>query len=115
MSRRNRYNAGVNKAGGTPTGEPTPQAIDDYSGFKVPLSELKKDWQGLLTVAPDIRNPQDFVRGIKDVQALPYSRPEPPNTFLAAPITWESGAFMTTELGGVIYDEGTQPPTAAGL
>lgn len=110
MSRRgNRYSAGVNKSHGTPVGEPQPQAIDDYSGFKVPLGELKKDWQGLLTVSPDIRSPQDFVRGVKDDQSLPYSRPESADTFIALPITWESGAFITSQQGNDIYHEGIQP------
>lgn len=61
---------------------PEPQGIDDYTGFKVPLRSLRKDWQGFFTVNPDIRNQQDFVRGVPDKQALPYSRPETPDNFL---------------------------------
>jgi hypothetical protein len=94
------------KSFGTPTGEPQPQAIDDFTGFKVPLKSLRKNWDGLLTQRPDIRNSQDFVRGIKDDMSLPYSRPEPPDTFLALPITWENGAYMTTEQGDNIFQEG---------
>jgi len=29
------------------------------------------------------RNPQDFVRGVKDDQTVPWSRPEPPDQFQA--------------------------------
>lgn len=103
------YSAGVGKVYGTPTVEPEPQAIDDYSGFKVPLRKLRKDWKGLLTVSPDIRNPQDFVRGIKDDQSLPYARPEPPDEFIAGNILWESDAIMTTELGLALLTEGINP------
>lgn len=108
--RKGRYSAGVGKLYGTPTVvPPEPQAIDDYSGFKVPLSHLKKDWQGLLTVGPDIRNGQDFVRGVKDDQSLPYARSESPDVFAATNILWENDAIMTTELGGAILTEGPDP------
>ncbi len=111
-SRRSRgnYSAGVAKSMGTPTvNPPEPQGQDDYSGFKVPLSRLKKDWQGLYTVSPDIRSPQDYVRGVKDVQALPFARPEPPNQFIAQPLEWEDGTIMFLESGGVILSEGINP------
>ncbi len=91
---------------GTPVGEPRPQGIDSWSGFKVDLEDFKKQWDGNLTVRPDVRNPQDFVRGIKDDQSLPYSRPESPNVFIAQAICWESGAIMTTEQGAAILTEG---------
>lgn len=101
---------------GTPTvSPPRPQAIDDYSGFKVPLESLKKDWQGLYTQDPDRRNPQDFMRGIKDNMALPYSRPEVADQFVAGPILWENEDFVTKQSGGGdIYTEGVNP-TAAEL
>lgn len=97
------------KVYGTPTQEPTPQAIDSWSGFKVNLSDLKKQWDGNLTVNPDRRNPQDFVRGIKDNMTLPYSRPEPPDTFVAGPIIWQSGAYMTAQNGDILLTEGLDP------
>lgn len=105
---RRRHREG--KAHGVPTvNPPRPQAIDDYTGFKVPLETLKKDWQGLLTQTPDRRNPQDYLRGVPDRQALPYSRPQQEAEFVAAPILWEDGSFMTTEDGGNIYTEGVDP------
>jgi hypothetical protein len=97
------------KVYGTPTQNPTPQAIDDWSGFKVNLKDLRKQWDGHLTVNPDKRNPQDFLRGIKDNMALPYSRPEPPDTFVAGPIIWQTGAFMTTQTGQNLLTEGVDP------
>lgn len=84
-----------------------PVAIDDYTGFKVPLSALKKDWTGLLTTDPDIRNPQDFVRGVPDNQALPYARPEVPDVFLAEPLITEDDIFIEAEQGGeILFSEG---------
>lgn len=114
MSRRRRggrYGVGGKDADGTPTiTPPEPQAIDDYSGFKVPLSRLKKDWQGLLTQSPDKRNPQDFLRGIKDNMALPYSRPEVADQFVAGPIIWENDNYMTAQNGiGVLLTQGVDP------
>lgn len=96
---------------GISTGEPRPEAIDDYTGFKVHLDTLKKDWQGLLTQHPDIRSPQDFVRGIKDDQSLPYSRPESPDTFVAGPLVWQDGTtFITPQNGiGVLLTQGVDP------
>lgn len=91
---------------------PEPQAIDPASGFKVPLSNLRRQWDNQLVDYRfiDKRNPQDFVRGRKDDQALPYARPEPPDSFVPQPIAMESGAaFMTTEAGSDVFQEGTTP------
>lgn len=65
-------------------GGPKPQAICDFSGFKVPLHHLVKNWDGMMVDRRfvDRRNPQDFVKGIPDKQALPFSRPEAPDNFI---------------------------------
>jgi hypothetical protein len=99
------------KRQGTPAGEPRPQGIDSWSGFKVDLASLKKQWDGNYTQHPDIRNPQDFVRGVKDDQSLPFARPEAPDEFISEPITWESGAQLEAQgLGGqLVYEEGSLP------
>lgn len=94
---------------GTPTGRPQPQGIDSWSGFKVDLYSMKKQWDGNYTVDPDIRNPQDFVRGVKDTQTLPYARPESPDSFVAINIAWENGAIMTSETGDALLTEGVNP------
>lgn len=102
---------------GTPTvNPPRPQAIDQYTGFKVDLESLKKDWQGLLTQSPDVRNPQDYLRGIKDNMALPYSSPEPANQFVAEPLLAQDGVtYLMAEDGSTpLYSEGINP-TAAEL
>jgi hypothetical protein len=78
---------------------PEPQAIDPASGFKVPLRNLVKQWDGEMVDRRfvDRRNPQDFVRGVKDNSAPPFARPEVPDTFIADNILWEDGLPMIGE------------------
>lgn len=61
------------------------KAICDRCGFEFYSFELKKEWQGLMTCSScwEPRHPQDFVRAVKDEQAVPWSRPEAPDTFVA--------------------------------
>lgn len=63
--------------------------ICDASGFKVPLSNMTKQWDGAMVDRRfvDKRNPQDFVRGVKDNQTLPFSRPEAPDVFITVAVT----------------------------
>jgi len=61
------------------------KAICDRCGFEFYSFELKKEWQGLMVCHScySPRHPQDFVRAVKDEQAVPWSRPEAPDTFVA--------------------------------
>ncbi len=57
---------------------------DDRSGFTRRAEDTKKEWTGL-SVGDDlweIRQPQDFVRGVADDQTVSEPRPIPPNTFV---------------------------------
>jgi hypothetical protein len=58
-------------------------AICYVCGFKRKASEMKLRWDGVYTCEQDweIRQPQDFVRGVPDEQPLPWTQPETPNTF----------------------------------
>ncbi len=58
-------------------------AICDTCGFKFKASELKKTWDNMYVCSKDFepRHPQDFVRGKKDDQSVPWSRPEGDNVF----------------------------------
>ncbi len=97
---------------GTPTVPAEPQALDPASGFKVPLKNLVRQWDNQLIDSRfvDKRNPQDFVRGIKDRMALPYARPEPPDTFIAGNIIWETGQPMVEEDGDpILTQQGVVP------
>jgi hypothetical protein len=61
-----------------------PVGICDATGFKYPLSELVRQWDGAMVHwrFVDKRNPQDFVRGRAERIAVPNARPEPADYFL---------------------------------
>lgn len=65
---------------------PRQTAICDASGFQCYADELVKQWDGAMVLPRflDKRNPQDFVRGVRDGHAPRFSRPEADDTFLAA-------------------------------
>lgn len=56
----------------------------DGCGKTFYASELKKRWDGLMVCTRDWepRQPQDFVKAFNDKQAVPWSRPEPSDTFV---------------------------------
>jgi hypothetical protein len=49
--------------------------IDDRTGFKVKVEKTNTEWTGRVTVDPDFRHPQEFVRGRADNQSVPFRRP----------------------------------------
>lgn len=61
--------------------------ICDVCGRKFKASLLQQRWDGLMCCNKDweIRQPQDFVRGVADTQIAPWLRSEPSNTFV--PVT----------------------------
>jgi hypothetical protein len=56
----------------------------DVCGRTYKASELQKRWDGLMCCRHDweIRQPQDFVRGVADTQIAPWTRPEPTDQFV---------------------------------
>jgi hypothetical protein len=56
----------------------------DVCGRKYKASALSQRWDGLMCCDDDweIRQPQDFVRGVPDTQIAPWLRPEPPDSFI---------------------------------
>jgi hypothetical protein len=60
------------------------KAICDSCGRELKASELRKRWDGFMVCAGDWepRQPQDFVRGVADFQAPPFTRPEPADIFI---------------------------------
>lgn len=53
-------------------------------GRKFKASQLKRHWQGYY-VCPkhwEPRQPQDFVRGVQDVQTPPWTQPMPADSFV---------------------------------
>jgi hypothetical protein len=59
-------------------------AICDRCSFKFKASELRREWDGLMVCKEcwEPRHPQDFVRGVQDAKALPFTRPEAPDVFI---------------------------------
>ena len=59
-------------------------AICDICGRHVKASELQKRWDGFMVCEMDfeMRHPQDFVRGVADFQAPPFTRPEAADSFV---------------------------------
>lgn len=47
-------------------------------GFKRKAGELRRQWQGYWVCQEhwEPRHPQDFVKGIPDIQAVPWSQPD---------------------------------------
>lgn len=84
-------------------------AIDPASGFKVPLENLVRQWDGEMVDYRfvDRRNPQDFVRGIPEAP-LPYARPETEDTFIFGPILTETSNFILLETGDLMVTQGTE-------
>ncbi len=59
-------------------------AICDVCGRLFKGSQLQVRWDGIMACSEDWepRQPQDFVRGVPDIQTPPYTRPEQADTFL---------------------------------
>lgn len=60
-------------------------AACDMCGKKFKASMLRKNWMGLMVCERDYepRQPQDFVRGVADIQTPPWTRPQPDPVFTA--------------------------------
>ena len=62
----------------------------DVCGRTYKASKLRKRWDGLMVCEGDFENrqPQDFVRAKADLQAPPWTRPEPSDTFIQIVANW---------------------------
>jgi hypothetical protein len=60
------------------------KGICDACGRIVKASELQRRWDGFMVDERcwEPRQPQDFVRGVADYQAPPYTRPEQSDSFI---------------------------------
>jgi len=67
----------------------------DVCGRKYKASLLTQRWDGLMCCEDDweIRQPQDFVRGVADTQIAPWLRPEPADSFIPFLFTPPAGIF----------------------
>lgn len=57
--------------------------IDDRTGFKVRAEKTKAEWTGLIVrdQSWEPRQPQDFVKGVRDDQSVPFPRPRQTDKF----------------------------------
>jgi len=62
-------------------------AICEVCGRKMKATRLKKRWDGLLVCSEDWepRQPQDFVRGVPEHVAPPFTNPESADNFFTDP------------------------------
>lgn len=60
------------------------KVVCDQCGREFKSNELRIRWDGLMVCPGDWepRNPQDFVRGVADKQAPPWTRPEQQDQFI---------------------------------
>jgi hypothetical protein len=59
-------------------------AICGECGDSWKASQMRKRWDGIWSCkfCYEARNPQDFLKGSKEADAVPYSNPEPPPVFV---------------------------------
>jgi hypothetical protein len=79
-----------------------PRAVCDRCGFEFYLSELRKEWTGLMVCAADYdrRHPQEFVRAVRDTQGVrPNMRPEPADAYTTEFLRREDGSLIIRESG----------------
>lgn len=81
---------------------PRQRAICDASGFKCYADELVRQWDGAMVLPQfcDVRNPQDFVTGVRE-RTPSWSRPEAPNNFLPDILTDDTLLNALTSLDNV--------------
>lgn len=76
----------------------------DVCGRKYKASALSQRWDGLMCCDDDweIRQPQDFVRGVPDTQIAPWLRPEPPDQFITFAFTAPSVLIPVSNIATLI-------------
>jgi hypothetical protein len=74
--------------GGTEAHKGDWNVICDLSGFKCKASETVLRWDGLRVLRrfSEGRQPQDFVRGVRDNPGVRWTRPEAADTFISSPV-----------------------------
>ena len=68
------------------------KAICESCGRIVKASDLQRRWDGYMVDERCIetRQPQDFVRGVADYQAPPFTRPEQSNVYIPVTIIYDN-------------------------
>jgi len=68
------------------------KAICESCGRIVKASDLQRRWDGYMVDERcfETRQPQDFVRGVADYQAPPFTRPEQSNVYIPVTIIYDN-------------------------
>jgi len=66
--------------------------ICDRTGFKIKSTEARQEWNGSVVRRQDweARHPQDYVRGVKDLQSVSDPRPGAPDINLTSETTLDA-------------------------
>src|SRR5512139_1016377 len=77
-------------------------AICDVCGGKYKASTLRQRWDGFMVCPKDweSRHPQDFVRGVADIQVPPWTRPESQDQVVAQCNLVSSSGVPSAALAG---------------
>lgn len=80
-------------------------AICDVCGVKYKASQLKKRWDGLMVCEEDweSRHPQDFIRGHRESNQVPWTRPVVPDQFIQVTYADTGTCTATGMLGQADY------------
>ena len=74
--------------------------ICESCGRLVKAGELRQRWDGFMVDEQcwEPRQPQDFVRGVADYQAPPFTRPEQANVFVPITIVYDPDGVLPINL-----------------
>ena len=74
--------------------------ICDVCGFRKKSDEVLKRWDGLIVCKEDYetRHPQDFIRAIKEDTSVPFTRPEPTDTFVTVDVVASTVGVQETTI-----------------
>jgi hypothetical protein len=89
--------------------------ICDQTGFKIRANRTKKQWNNYIVREQsfELRQPQDFVRGVRDDQTVPEPRPRQTNVFLENQTTVAGGGSAYIPALGYAVDVGYPPGSNA--
>ena len=77
----------------------------DRCHFKRYSSQVIENWKGLIVCKPEVkqgcwepRHEQDFIRDVKEDQAIPFARPRPTDTFTTVAVVGPEVGVQDTRI-----------------
>lgn len=92
--------------------------ICDICGLKRKSDDVRKNWQGLYVCADtcyEVRNPQDFIRGVEEKARPAFVRGEAADTYIAVCYIWDSSGYAGLAEAGCMLAGNSTSLTAAQL